>query len=383
MIKLLAEQLEEKGIRIDEDVIDRVLRKIEEESWEYSLVASKVYQVLRERALNILSSALSEAREKLEDIRQSVREKVELYAVRPDKSDIHAEAIGADASSFPMPLGLLRVALMSGVAVRYASNQMPKYVVKSDVIQAAATFDDIAFAHLCGARRESLLPCAAIRQIQEEGMPEFIVIDGPLSISQWYVQHYDRPEVREAVDSLIESRAALIEMCRKEDIPLIAIVKRSRTTYFHHYFELDDRHTDQFLFHNVLEIGQRTESISITHAIRHQSKSKPILVDKLPCDIYGFYVQTSTNPLVPPLRVEYPAHFCDREDEVAGYVLGTAVSSNNPDYDGLPKAQCMAHREAKVTKRVMSEILKEQLSRLARESPDSTSLMGLVRWRLE
>ena len=94
------------------------------------------------------------------------------------------------------------------------------------------------------------------------------------------------------------------------------------------------------------------------------------MATKLPFEIHGFYIKTSKNPLTPPVRVEYPDYVKKMEDWVASYVLSTSVHTFDPEFDGLPLIQCLAHRDSKITGRIMWEIYKQKLYELSKIGED-------------
>lgn len=368
---------------LTEDAVRRIVQRIEEEEREWSSVAPELYRDLRGKALEALSSLTSSAEKEMNNVCGKIKGRVKLFSVERNRDHNDLEVIAADASSYPMPITLSRMALISGLAVR-ASPKGLKFSVKSDVINEPASMGLTPFRYILSARRESLIPSSILHQIRSNGPAEFVVIDGPLSVSEWYKEAYGQAKVKEAVDELIRWKGDLMDLCEAEGMYLIAVVKRGRSTYFHNYFDLMDDYTDQFVFHNVLDYGHRTESVSINEAIRRwktkeaekRGKEK-LLIARLPHEIKGFYIKTSDNPLVPPIRVEYPGYLRE-EDKIASYVLSTAVLSNNAEYDGLPKAQCLAHTEANVSRRIMGEIFKEQLARIGK-SHDRVKLLALIK----
>jgi hypothetical protein len=214
-----------------------------------------------------------------------------------------------------------------------------------------------------GAVRESMIPRAVLDQLSRYGPADIILIDGPLSISQWY-NLASADVARSAVLGLIQSRNDLLNAGAKDGIDLIGVVKRSESMYFQKAYGLSGTLSDQFLFNQVLRLGERTEEISITEQII-SAAAGAALVEKMDHQIYGFYIKTSRSPLTPPLRIEYPDYVRDRVDDLASYVLSTSLESFDFKYDGLPQAQCIAHRDGKVTKDAMSAIVQEQIAKMS------------------
>jgi hypothetical protein len=364
LIGWFREELERRGITLTEQDYLEIIRKLEEREWISA--QPELYKELRKKALEALSNIASTAQKQLQDIQRNVKEKIQLLPVKHDKSFNEMDVLASDASSYPIPLIISRLTMLSGITIRLPFRR--KASILADVLVEDATMPEPEFRFIESAKRESMIPLSIAHYIvnNSDDTIKLALVDGPLSISQWYKEVWKSEKVKEGVSELIESKNRLMQLCKDKNMLLLGVVKRSRATYFHNYFNLTDDFTDQFVFHSTLEYGTRTESISMRKAIQQwKPKAKPgeLLINWLTYDIRGFYVKTSDHPLTPPIRVEYPEYLRDREDEIASYALSTAILSNDREFDGLPKAQCIAHRECKVTKRVMEEIFKEQLFR--------------------
>jgi hypothetical protein len=358
------EELEKRGITLTEQDYQEIIRKLEEREWISA--QPELYKELRKKALEALSNISSTAQKQLQDIQRNIKEKIKLFPVKYHKNYSEFDVLASDASSYPIPLIISRLTMLSGITIRLPFKR--KASILADVLVESATMEQTEFRFIESAKRESMIPLSITHHMvkNSDDKVKLALVDGPLSISQWYKEVWKSEKVKESVTELIESKNRLMQLCKDKDMLLLGVVKRSRATYFHNYFNLIDEFTDQFVFHSILEYGQRTESISMRKAIQQwKPKAKPgeLLINWLSYDIRGFYIKTSDHPLTPPVRVEYPEYLKDREDEIASYVLSTAILSNDREFDGLPKAQCIAHRECKVTKRVMEEIFKEQLFR--------------------
>jgi hypothetical protein len=358
------EELEKRGVTLTEKDYQEIIRRIEEREWISA--QPELYKELRKKALDALSSIASSAQKKLENIGKDVKKKVHLLKVKRMSAINEPKSISSDASSYPVPLLLSRVTLMSGLTIKIPLKE--KASILAEVLVEDASMPEPEFRFIESAKRESMLPLSATHHLTTKADDdiELVLMDGPLSISQWYKEVWRSEKVKEAVDELLEAKNNLMQLCKEKELLLLGVVKRGRSTYFHNYFNLLDPFIDQFVFHNVLDCGYRTESISIKTAVekwKPEAKREELLINRLRYDIRSFYIKTSDNPLTPPVRVEYPEYLQDREGEIASYVLSTAILSNDREFDGLPKAQCIAHRECTITKKVMQEIFKEQLYR--------------------
>lgn len=362
----LAEELRKRGLEPTEEDFRAIVRLLEEREW--ISLHPELYRELREETNKVISAEVERAAEEVERVREFARGRVEIVPVRADEKMHSLEAVGSDASRCPLSVVISRVELLAGIAVRCPSESPPS--ILREVVSATPTdMPGPIFRFYVSAKAESLIPLATIHQLTMHGRAEVVVIDGPLSISEWYKEVPRKAKKAwRAIQEFIRAKNALMRFCRKEGVPLIGVVKRSRTRYFHNYFGFADksRYSDQYVFSQLLKYGQRTGAVSMKEAIRKwRGYAKGLLISKLSYDIYGFYIRTSRSPLTPPVRVEFPEYVRDMEDWVASYVLSTAVQTYEPEFDGLPKVQCLAHRDVKISKRIMREIYKEQLYALA------------------
>jgi len=365
----LEDELRRRGIELTRDDIERITRIIEEREW--ISIHPELYRRLMEDASKTLSTEINRAKEEIEAIKNRFKDTVQMLKVNSDIRFNELSAIGSDASRCPMPLLIARSALVSGIALRHPSDNPPS-ILEEVLIVLPSEMSGTSFRFYVSAKCESLIPLSVQHQLLNYKPPGIVVIDGPLSISQWYREIPRRAKkVVEVIDEFIDAKSNLMKLCYEMDIPLIGVVKRGRSRYFHNYSGLADEshYSDQYVFHQMLNYGFRTSSISITEAIikwRKKAKPKELLITRLPFEIYGFYIKTSKNPLTPPIRVEYPSYLKDHEDWIANYVLSTAVQTYDSEFDGLPFVQCLAHRDAKIAGRIMWEVYKQRLYEISK-----------------
>jgi len=304
---------------------------------------------------------------------EEVREKVKISRVKVRPELRTRSCIAADSSSYPLPFAISRMALIGAIAIRHPTRKPVS--VAGQLLDLELKFGLSDFQVYLGAVRESMIPRAVLDQYSRYGPADLILIDGPLSISQWY-NLASADLARSAVLELIQSRNDLLKVGSKDGIDLIGVVKRSQESrYFQKAYGLGGTLSDQFLFNQILQFGERTEEISITEQII-TAATGAALVEKMDHQIFGFYIKTSRNPLTPPLRIEFPDYVKDRVDDLASYVLSTSLESLDYKYDGLPQAQCIAHRDGKVTKDAMSAIVQEQIAKMS-TSEESLRLLTL------
>ena len=290
------------------------------------------------------------------------------------------KALGADASSCPIPMGMTKAALIGAIA---HSEGGPPIILRDLVRIKNDAMGNREFKFYYQVLAEALIPVACIRHMDEYGRPDCVIIDGPLSASGLLIKvprtkGFSKEAYREVqgrAHQLIRVRDELIRKCYELGIPVFSVVKRCTSRHFMAYYDLKGAspYTDQFVFQQLLDYGQRTNSISISKAIEMQG-AEPFPRFN---EIYGFYIKTSRNPLTPPIRVEYPEYLRGKEDWIASYVLTTSLTTYEAEFDGLPKVICLAHRDCKITKVVMKEIYRRGVIKLLDEGVN-VRLLGLI-----
>lgn len=339
-----------------------------EEAGKITTVHPELYAGLLRDSLDALPKMTAEAEKELSKLKDELKSRgFKTFDVAVDEDLWSLEPLGADASSCPMPIGMLRAAYISAMAMREKTNPI---IVRDLITASNDEMGSREFKFYYQVQAEALIPVVCMRHIKENGKPGCVVIDGPLSASLLLrrvpYRHDLKDEVhRELQDKaygLIRLRDELIKLCYELNIPVFSVVKRCTSRHFMAWYNLKDvfPYTDQFVFHQLLDYGQRTESISITKAIEMQG-AEPIPSFN---EIYGFYIKTSRNPLTPPVRVEYPQYLIKEEGWIASYVLTTSLTTYEAEFDGLPKAICLVHKDAKITRALMKEIYKRAVTKL-------------------
>lgn len=343
---------------------------MQEQTWHP--IYPDLFVDLRARANETLTAKLHSASLMVKESTADLREKVKTQNVKILTELRMKDCIAADSSSYPMPFAISRMALIGAIAIRHPTRKPVS--VAGRLLDLETKFDFNDFAIYLGAVRESMIPRAVLDQLSRYGPADLMLIDGPLSISQWY-NLASADVAKKAVLELIQSRNDLLNAGAKNGADLVGVVKKSESMYFQKAYGLTGSLSDQFLFNQVLNFGERTEAISITQQIIAVATGAA-LVEKMDHQIYGFYIKTSRNPLTPPLRIEFPDYVRDRVNDLASYVLSTSLESLDYKYDGLPQAQCIAHRDGKVTKDAMSAIVQEQIAKMS-TSEENLRLLSL------
>jgi len=357
------------------------LMSILEEAGKITTIHSELYAGLLKDSTTSLSEMAKEAQQKISTLKRTLEERgLKIIDVARDEKMWTLRALGADASSCPIPMGMAKAAFISAIA--YVEGRPP--IILRDLVKVKS--DAMAsreFKFYYQVLAEAFIPVACIRHMNEYGKPDCVVIDGPLSASSLLIRIPYRKGLREEVyyemqekaHQLIRIRDELIRKCYELDVPIFSVVKRCTSRHFMAWYNLknDSPYTDQFVFQQLLEYGQRTDAISISKAIEMQGAETFARFN----EIYGFYIKTSRNPLTPPIRVEYPEYLRGREDWIASYVLTTSLTTYEAEFDGLPRSVCLTHKDSKITKTIMREIYRRGIIKLLDEGVN-VKLLGLI-----
>ena len=382
--KFLDEGLKEGLLTLDD--YNSIIALLEE-AGKITTIHPELYAGLLKDSLDVLPKITAETEKELSILKNKLKSKgFKILNVVVDEDLWSLEPLGADASSCPMPIGMLKAAYISAMALREKTSPI---IVRDFITASNDEMGSREFKFYYQVQAEALIPVVSIRHIKENGKPSCVVIDGPLSASLLLRRIPYRPGLKEEVYQelqnkayeLIRIRDELIRLCYELDIPIFSVVKRCTSRHFMAWYGLKDDfpYTDQFVFHQLLDYGQRTESISITKAIEMQ-RAEPFPRFN---EIYGFYIKTSRNPLTPPIRVEYPQYLIKKEDWIASYVLTTSLTTYEAEFDGLPKAICLVHKDAKITRALMKEIYKRAVTKLLDNGVDIKILGSIWGFSLE
>jgi len=355
-------------------------------------ISPELYRKLRNGLMEKMPELVENARKSVREAAEELTSRgLEVLAVERDEDAQKHIAVGADASYAPMPIGMGHLAMVASIALR--EPRKPESAKPSGAVEImhkkADRMTRREFKFLCQLKGEALIPALSVKQLETNGHEDVVcvLLDGPLSASLILRKVPRRrglrpDEYRELVSSahrLIRARDELVKFCHEHGLPVIGVVKRCTSRHFIRWYGLENEvpFTDQFVFHQMLNYGERTNAISITKAIEEKLKA-PHFSRYQP--IYGFYIKTSRTPITPPVRVEFPAYVLEEwgEDWVATYALSTALTVYEPEFDGLPRAICQAHKRAKVSKRIVSELYKKALTKEVSRGTDPR-LLG-TRW---
>ncbi len=306
---------------------------------------------LRNLILDEVSKDVHEDFLKLPEVVSAVNESLALYSV--DRKKAYGRVAGADAGSQRVPLASRWFAVIA--ALLYQLPNSHRYFTDPETIKLPYSYSGEKFHEIVSVRREAKLFETLAEFMMNHGNVDLILIDGPLAFGNWWS---NKGEERDRF-ALISSVNLLLSLCALEDVAVAGVVKRATARYLIHYLGLQKRTSlsDAFVLLQTMKPGERTDVFSPREALKRAVRAAPFM-DLIDHPIYSFYMRSSSNHLVPPIRIDIPGFMLDRVDELAGYCFSTAVR------DGIPLPVVKADEEVRVTKRFVNEVYSELISRL-------------------
>ena len=306
---------------------------------------------LRNLILDEVSKDVHEDFLKLPEVVSAVNESLALYSV--DRKKAYGRVAGADAGSQRVPLASRWFAVIAALLYQLPNSQ--RYFTDPETIKLPYSYSGEKFHEIVSVRREAKLFKTLVEFMMNHGNVDLILIDGPLAFGNWWS---NKGEERDRL-ALISSVNLLLSLCALEDVAVAGVVKRATARYLIHYLGLQQRTSlsDAFVLLQTMKHGERTDVFSPREALKRAVRAAPFM-DLIDHPIYSFYMRSSSNHLVPPIRIDIPGFMLDRVDELAGYCFSTAVR------DGIPLPVVKADEEVRVTKRFVNEVYSELISRL-------------------
>ncbi|MFQ6080614.1 MAG: DNA double-strand break repair nuclease NurA [Candidatus Bathyarchaeia archaeon] len=316
---------------------------------------------LRNLILDEVSRDVHEDFLKLPEVVSAVKERLALYPV--DRKTAYGRVAGADAGSQRVPLASRWFAVIA--ALLYQLPNAHRYFTDPETIKLPYSFSGEKFHEIVSVRREAKLFETSAEFVMNHGNVDLILIDGPLAFGNWWT---NKGEERDRF-ALISSINLLLSLCALEDVAVAGVVKRATARYLIHYLGLQQRTSlsDAFVLLQTLRPGERTDVFSPREALKRTVRAAPFM-DLIDHPIYSFYMRSSSNYLVPPIRIDIPGFMLDRVDDLASYCYSTAVRN------GIPLPVVKADEEVRVTKRFVNEVYSELIPRLeSRFGPSLTA----------
>ncbi len=319
---------------------------------------------LRNLIIHEISKDAHEDFTKLPEIVSEVERQLNFCSV--DRKTVYDRVAGADAGGQRVPLASRWFAVIT--ALVYQLPNARRYFTSPETIKLPYSFSGERFHEIVSVRRETKLFETSASFLMKNDDVDLMLIDGPLAFSNWWAR---KGEDQDRL-ALISSINLLLNLCADRGVAVAGVVKRATARYLIRYLGLQEKTAlpDAFVLLQTLEPGERTAIFSPRSALRRTVRAAPFM-DLIDCPIYSFYMRTSSDRLLPPIRIDVPGFMLSHVDELAGYCYSTAVR------DGIPLPIVKADEEVRVTKKFVNEVYSELIPRL--ESRFGPSLAAAIR----
>ena len=283
------------------------------------------------------------------------------YSIR--KSEAYWRVTGVDAGSQIIPLASRQYAVLGALA--YSLHDGHRFFLQPESFSQPYSLAGDRFPSTVNLRREAKLYETATRFLDEPGGTELLLIDGPLAFSNVWMNAGREEDRRRLIDAV----NGLLKKCKRLGVVIVGVVKRPSARYLIYYLGLQDDTDlpDSFLMLHTLEPGQRTDIFSARTAMRMASRGSGFM-DAVDEPIYSFYARLTGEWSIPPIRVDLPAFCLSEIDDVANYCYATSL------YNGVPLAIVKADEAVKVTRRFISDVYSEIVTRVGREVGEVSQL---------
>ena len=283
------------------------------------------------------------------------------YSIR--KSEAYWRVTGVDAGSQIIPLASRQYAVLGALA--YSLHDGHRFFLQPESFSQPYSLAGDRFPSTVNLRREAKLYETATRFLDEPGGTELLLIDGPLAFSNVWMNAGREEDRRRLIDAV----NGLLKKCKRLGVVIVGVVKRPSARYLIYYLGLQDDTDlpDSFLMLHTLEPGQRTDIFSARTAMRMASRGSGFM-DAVDEPIYSFYARLTGEWSIPPIRVDLPAFCLSEIDDVADYCYSTSL------YNGVPLAIVKADEAVKVTRRFISDVYSEIVTRVGREVGEVSQL---------
>ena len=165
----------------------------------------ELYELLLRGSIEAISSITREAVSRVSEVLRSFTRIGFLpKRVEKDESLMRLDAVGADASSFLLPLNVKRVALISAMAIGDECEVEAKAVIWN-----GKPLSRLAFKFWYQAQAETLIPEVTMRYVRNRRRPDAIVVDGPLSPNKALLEVPYRVRNREVYIEMRENSTSL------------------------------------------------------------------------------------------------------------------------------------------------------------------------------
>ncbi|MCW4050055.1 MAG: DNA double-strand break repair nuclease NurA [Candidatus Bathyarchaeota archaeon] len=316
---------------------------------------------IRNLLLNEITSDVLDDLPLVKELAKRIRREIDIVSLT--KYEAFTHVAGVDAGSQIIPLASRQYGIISALAYGIPSGH--RFFLDPESFSQAYSKIGDGFRSVVNVRREAKLYETAVLYLDERPETDLVLIDGPLAFSNWWKNAGEEKDRQRLIDAVNR----LLKKCREMDVTVAGIVKRPSARYLIHYLGLQNETDlpDSFLLLQALRQGERTDIFSPKTALRMAARNSPFM-DAVRDSIYSFYCRLTSEWNLPPIRVDIPAFCLGRLDDVASYCYATSF------YGGIPLAIVKADEEVKVTRRFISDIYMEILTRVSRESGEMSQL---------
>jgi len=316
---------------------------------------------LRNLLLTEITSDILEEGPHVKELAARIRAENTFYSIR--KSEAYRRVTGVDAGSQIIPLASRQYAVLGALA--YSLHDGHRFFLQPESFSQPYSLVGDRFPSTVNLRREAKLYETATRFLDEHGGTELLLIDGPLAFSNVWMNAGREEDRRRLIDAV----NGLLKKCKRLGVVIVGVVKRPSARYLIHYIGLQDDTDlpDSFLMLHTLEPGQRTDIFAARTAMRMASRGSGFM-DSVDEPIYSFYARLTGEWSILPIRVDLPAFCLSEIDDVANYCYATSL------YNGVPLAIVKADEAVKVTRRFISDVYSEIVTRVGREVGEVSQL---------
>lgn len=297
----------------------------------------------------------------VKELSSRIRAETQIYGLR--KREAFKRVVGVDAGSQIIPLASRQYAVIGALA--YSLHTGHRFFFPPESLSQPYSHSGDRFPSTVNLRREAKLYETAQEFLKEHADTELMLIDGPLVFSGFWRKAGREEDRRRLIDAV----NGLLRRCKRMGVAAAGVVKRPSARYMIHYLGLEGETDlpDSYLLLQTLKPGERTDIFSAKSAMRMASRGSCIM-DTLEEPVYSFYARLTRDWSIPPVRVDIPAYCLSDLDEVADYCYSTSV------WQGIPLAIVKADEEVKVTRRFISDVYAEIVTRVGRECGDVSQL---------
>ncbi len=301
---------------------------------------------------------------RLPQIVYTIRRRITFHPVA--RRAVYDRVAGVDAGSQRVPLASRWYAVIAALIFQLPNAK--RFFTTPEAIKLPYSFSGEKFHEIVSLKRETKLFETSAKYLNNQGSVDLILVDGPLAFGNWWANKGEKQDRY----ALVSSINLLLNLCAEKGVAVAGVVKRATARYLINHLRLQQATSlsDAFILLQTLKPGERTDVFSPRDALKKNMRAAPFM-DLIIPRIYSFYLRSSSNQLVPPIRVDIPEFMLNSVDTLASYCYSTAIN------DGIPLSLVKADEEVRVTKRFINEIYSELIHRFESHFGTSSPAAGI------